>query len=439
MVDRGVHIDLFFRNGLKEFEVLPPSDVWENIKPVISRKHRSFIFLRAAAIAAIFISVGAISFLLTRSLSDKFNSMVVSLNQETMPEGTYTVKASPVPAILHKKSTNLPVVSVSDISNSVASAGDMYFKLPENELFNAPPKESSLQKKINIDPLNNVILNDKRSSSGKEISYVLVDQGINKSDNTGNRWSIGALASPTYYSSFNTGKNDIAKELVKSDKAAVSYSGGLAFDYKVNKRISVQTGLYYSSYGQEVTGISSFAGFQNYNVSKSGSDFAVETSSGTITTANSNIFLYDNTESHKVVTRYTSDVFDPYKAALQYLDNSILQNFNYLELPFQVKYKVIDRKIDFNLIGGISYNLLVSNSAYSISGGAKYFIGKTEGLSPVTFSSSFGMGMEYSLSSKISLNIEPTFRYYITPVNALVGSTIHPYSFGVLSGFSYKF
>jgi hypothetical protein len=104
-----------------------------------------------------------------------------------------------------------------------------------------------------------------------------------------------------------------------------------------------------------------------------------------------------------------------------------------------VRYKVIDRTLGMNIVGGISYNQLLNNSAYAIAGGIKYLIGSTEGLYPITLSSSFGLGMEYSLSPKLSINLEPTFRYYLTPMSGQGGSSLHPYTFGIFSGVSYKF
>jgi len=38
MVDRGANIDIVFRNGLKDFEVMPPPEVWENIQPSLKVK-----------------------------------------------------------------------------------------------------------------------------------------------------------------------------------------------------------------------------------------------------------------------------------------------------------------------------------------------------------------------------------------------------------------
>ena len=66
------------------------------------------------------------------------------------------------------------------------------------------------------------------------------------------------------------------------------------------------------------------------------------------------------------------------------------QNFSYLELPVFLRYKLIDRIVDFNLIGGFSYNLLLDNSVYTVIDGNKYMIGTTEGLNMFSLSSSWG-------------------------------------------------
>jgi hypothetical protein len=187
-----------------------------------------------------------------------------------------------------------------------------------------------------------------------------------------------------------------------------------------------------------VGGINSFAGFREYDYTKGDHNFEVLTSSGRIYTENADIFLLDNS-GDRVVTRYTNDVFDPTKANLSYINNSLFQNFSYIEMPVILRYKLIDKSIDFNLIGGLSYNLLVNNSVHTVIDGSKYTIGKTAGLNPFMVSSSMGMGIEYSLSEKFSLNLEPTFRYYLNPFGEIPGLKIHPYSFGVFSGLSYKF
>jgi hypothetical protein len=253
-----------------------------------------------------------------------------------------------------------------------------------------------------------------------------------------NRWSLSAMASPNYYSKFNSGQSQASSDLASAEKSLVSYSGGMEFSYKLSKRISIQSGLLYSSVEKEVTGIGAFSGFRNYYTAKSGSEFSVQTSNGSIVVTNNDIYLRDNVAT-RLKTRYSADVFNPAKANLTYINNSVNQNFNYLEIPLLFKYKAIDRKVDVIVVGGLSYNMLVGNTAYANVDGMKYSLGKTEGLNPVNFSSSLGLGFEYNLSRKISFDLEPTFRYYLIPFSDITGSDGHPYGFGIFTGLSYKF
>jgi hypothetical protein len=438
MADRGKYVDIFFRNGLKEYEVLPPPDVWDNIKPVLKKRQRSLTFFRIAAMSAILVSLSAFSVWLTRELSKEFDSPSISLNQDAIPEGSFVQKnkaliSSPVEQAVLKNELPPTLAYIEKPTSE-----PVFLKMPSNGLFTSAFNENKLQKpdktlvpsvsipgSISILPKDEIDLSPGVAESGN------ATDGIN-------RWSISAMASPNYYSSVSFGDNQASNELVKGEKPAVSYSGGMSFSYKVNKRMSIQSGLYYSSMGQKVAGISSYSGFSRYYNAKSSSEFSIQTSSGMIVSNNNNIFLRDNV-SARVMTKYTADFFDPSKANLSYLNNSVIQNFNYLEIPVLFKYKAIDRKMDLNFVGGISYNMLVGNSAFAYDKGIKYSIGKTEGLSQINFSSSIGLGFEYSISEKISLNLEPTFRYYLTPIGGLVGSSVHPYSFGVFSGLSYKF
>jgi hypothetical protein len=253
------------------------------------------------------------------------------------------------------------------------------------------------------------------------------------------RWSIAALVSPTFHNSFQSSNNEAVRQLGSVEQPIVSYAGGVALSYKVNRRLSVQSGLYYSSYGNELSGISSFGGFQNYDQVKGNSNFEVRTTNGTVYTNNSDVYLVDNLSDSRIVGYIDNNTFDPSKASLEYLDNSLRQNLSYLELPIILRYKLVDKTFDFNIIGGLSSNLLVDNSVYASMNSGKYEVGKTDGLNQVSFSSSLGMGMEYSFSKNLSLNLEPTFRYYLNPFNSVEGIRVHPYSFGIFSGISYKF
>lgn len=436
----GVNIDILFRNGLKDFEVLPPGEVWNSIHPFVKKKKKPFILLRVAAVAVIVLSVGYLATRWNNEVPKDQENKVLALNM--MAAAPIRNPASKIPFTeVHRKINLVPESQITisektDGGNQNASVNNLI-----GPVF-AADKDSRIMSLNYIRTLQEPFNAPFKTTQDADFKIVEPEQqylSTISSVNNAERWSIAAFATPTYYSTFNPGSNDLARQLKASEENLTSYSGGFAFSYKVNKRISIQSGIFYSSVGQIVDGINSFAGFQNYVYTKGDHNFEVLTSGGTIYTKNSDVFLIASGSGERVSTVYTNDVFDPNKVSLQYLNNTIRQNFSYLELPLIFRYKLVDKKVDFNLIGGLSYNMLVNNSAYTMVDGAKYSIGKTEGLNPVSLSSSLGMGMEYNFSTKLSLNLEPTFRYYLNQYNSSAGLNIHPYSFGLFSGVSYKF
>ncbi|MFA5820061.1 MAG: outer membrane beta-barrel protein [Bacteroidales bacterium] len=441
MDKRGANIDIVFRNGLEDYEVLPPQEVWDNIHPVVKRKRRPFILLRAAALIAVVLSMSFLAYRWSREVSTGHESTVVALNVETIspvisPDIIRTIPVTGKENKVIQGSQKTKIKSTQDLTNTPDDENNIspavgYLQVPNS----LSASETPLLHGPRLVTLNSPQNKTFQIEEIKE-QYLPENNAVKGTD----RWSIAAMASPTYYSRFNSGNDELSKQLMASEENLISYSGGVAFSYKINKRFSIQSGLYYSSVGQMVDGINSFGGFQKYgNTAKGDPNFKVLTTNGTVRTNNADVFLLSNGPVERITTNYTNDVFDPIKANLLYLNNTLRQNFSYLELPIVLRYKFVDKKIDLNLIGGVSYNMLVNNSVYTMVDGGKYPIGETEGLNLLTVSSSLGMGMEYSFSDKLSLNLEPTFRYYLNPFNEMTGSKIHPYSFGIFSGVSYKF
>ena len=437
MDSRETDIDIVFRNGFKDYEVLPPPEVWDNIHPVIRKKQRPFILLRSAAMIAVLLSIGFLVYRWSLENPSGNGNQLLSLNREPVPFAEDISSSVNLP--LKGNSNDIlisPGEKLREKKTKVTIRSDEKVSIPIVPLFSPEPEIVTSRTDFHLaEPQQGQIKSSTPAIFGlKDLNKKILPERTPV--RIINRWSVAAMASPTYFSQFRSSSNEIAKQLAASEQQIMSYSGGVALSYKINKRVSIQSGLYYSSVGQEVDGISSFSGFENYNNAKGYRIFEVLTTSGRIYTSNKDVFLLDRGGT-RVLT--TGNVIDHDKANLQYINNSLKQSFSYLELPIVLRYKMVDRSLDLNLIGGVSYNFLLDNSVYTISDGAKYPIGNTDGLNMMTFSTSLGMGMEYSFSKNISLNLEPTFRYYLNPFSNLAGTNIHPYSFGIFSGLSYKF
>jgi len=442
MANGDANIDLLFRNGLKDFEVLPPVGVWAKILPAIRKKQRPYVMLRAAAVAAVIISVSVLAYKWSTEINISLQDQNIAVNDKSANiQDTRSVQ---------KISGRRPARSVANSIKEVQAQ-----MLPEESPVPSPDNQTDQDmdhgslESGNLPSLESILGirravipgmtsgNQYSGTSGNSYSGLKgtpFDQPKDKYP----KWSISALVSPTYYLKPELDNSIISKQISSSEQSRISYSGGVSFAYKISRKLSIQSGLYYSTIGNEINGINSFSGFRSYDYTKGDHNFEVLTSNGLIYTNNSDVFLMDQA-GDRVLTKYTNDVFDPAKAQLSYVDNTLYQNFSYLEMPVFLRYKLIDRTIGFNVIGGLSYNLLVNNTVNAHISGNNFSVGKTAGLNPFMVTSSFGMGMEYNISDKISLNLEPTFRYYLNPFSMIQGPKTHPYSFGIFSGLSYKF
>jgi hypothetical protein len=115
------------------------------------------------------------------------------------------------------------------------------------------------------------------------------------------------------------------------------------------------------------------------------------------------------------------------------------QYLEFLEIPFILRYKVLNKRLDVNVLGGVSTNILVGNSVYLISGNEKSEIGQTEGLRSLNYSGNIGFGIDYDLGGNFMITFEPQLKYYMNSINTTDYISNRPYSFGMFTGIRYIF
>ncbi len=441
MGETRTNIDLVFRNGLKNFEVLPPPEAWSKIRPGIRARQRPLIIFRVAAAAAVLLSLGFLAYMLSTRVTLPEQTDLAGLPELIPPSVIISSDDREEEAEENILPAGIIIAQAdSDVPGELIPAAviDSQIILPV-ETDRTVPEMTALSRYIGEDfSLQELFRPDNEEVAAVDLES-LYSPPVSDTEKKTGRWRISALVSPTYYTSFYSGSDEFTSRLMTDEQPGFSYSGGLALAYRINKRLSVQSGLYYSSFGQELSGITAFAGFREYDYAKGNRNFGVMTTRGMVYTNNADVFLLDTRNENRIITRYTKDYFDPSKANLVYVDNSLQQNFSYLELPVIVRYKLLGKALDFNLIGGLSSNILINNSVYAAIDGGRYQVGRTEGMSMLTFSSTLGMGMEYNFPGNLSLNLEPVFRYYLNPFSQTPALKVHPYSFGIFSGISYRF
>ncbi len=253
-----------------------------------------------------------------------------------------------------------------------------------------------------------------------------------------NRWAIGTQVSPMYsYRSLETQNESmaLADNFNQSESGTMAYSGGVNVNYSPLKRLSLQSGVYYSRYGMNVDNAYVFENL----TADAGSNtkfYSINNSSGTIDIENNPSVDYVTNKGDRKNHMNFADVSE---TDLQVNSGEIIQSFEYIEVPLILRYRLIDRKIGFNFLGGLSTNLLVGSNTYYHGNGDREKIGKTTDIKPFNYSSIVGLGLDYAISQHLNINLEPTFRYYLNSINQSSVIRSYPYSIGIFTGLRYNF
>jgi len=115
----------------------------------------------------------------------------------------------------------------------------------------------------------------------------------------------------------------------------------------------------------------------------------------------------------------------------------IRQQFGYIEIPLELEYSLIDSRFGLNIIGGGSSLFLDNNRVDLVSGNAKTKLGEATNINSTSFSTNIGVGMDYKLTDKFSISVEPIFKYQLNTFSNV--NNVRPINFVVYSGLNFRF
>ncbi|QCX01806.1 hypothetical protein FGM00_17405 [Aggregatimonas sangjinii] len=247
------------------------------------------------------------------------------------------------------------------------------------------------------------------------------------------RWSAGPSVAPVYFDAFGEGSpvHSILVPNSKSGETNLSY--GLSVNYEINDRLSVRSGLHKVAYGYDTGDVefsSSLDGaitdqMDNIDYATTARNLVVRSKAGasavSVSESDSNQ-AFDANSSNASIAR----------------NGTMSQQFGYLEVPLELNYALVDRKVGINVIGGFSSLFLIDNSVSLTSGNETTEMGEANNVNEVNFSTNIGLGIDYNVTPKIKLNLEPLFKYQLNTFSQVDG-TFNPFSIGIYSGLTFKF
>lgn len=490
------HIDRVFQEHFKDFEVAPSDAVWNNIEAQLNqnKKKRRVIpiwwrYAGVAALLILFLTIGGVYFNSTNTVTP--TNQVVDTKKTTLPienntNDTKQVEQESNHIDANKKNNELKAVvnikkEQNTLTNSASSSAIAHTsskasssstnnsntEKPKKDVNQAPliDKNNSIavasKEKSKTEPIvdnsknsiditnkkqevitNNVLIADAKNDHADSTTVVTpetksrsieealaeVKNSVEEENPSNNKWSLTPNAAPVYFNSLGKGSSLDSQFNNNSKTGEVNMSYGVIAGYTIAKNLKIRSGI------------------NKVNLGYNTNDVVVFESIGAIRSSSSikNIAPAEPAPSNDGAAPQLSIVSEESLNAsksnsfIKTSNTSINQSLGYIEIPLEIEYTLINKKIGVNVIGGFSSFFLSNNKLYSEFNGERALIGKATNLNNVSYSANFGLGLNYKMTKKFELNLEPLFKYQINTFNNTSGN-FKPYIIGVYTGIGFKF
>jgi len=456
----------FLKEKLGDYQVHPPEKVWESISGQLgggrSRRGMLILVLAAAASLALAVSLGIYYF--GPDLPREYEVAEEALSapeekqgQPAEPENKHTQGHTPGETIPVPQSTASQAHTAGQASTTdqASTTGQEFVLDPEPEIrktqnqdleqtgaYELPGEqeqtvslEPDVEQQTPEDPHPLQIIPEGQDPALDEALPEFVD-GPKRDP----RWTVGAVISPLY--SFRDAEAHVMAGAGTHESGMLSYSSGVHVNYRGRSRLAIETGIFFNKTGLNIGagGIQLFNQQSDYLLFGAGSERtdikAVTNSVGNIISNSGEIYV----NGYKLNAANAQDAaMDNALNNLGSANAGIEQHLDYLELPFNLRYTVIDRSFEVQLVGGVSTNFLVNNYVTMETEAGQEEIGYLSNIRKVNYSGNAGLGVIYHVGKNLNLMLEPRFRYFLNSINDSSLPATRPYSFGLYTSLNFTF
>jgi hypothetical protein len=477
------NIDRLFQEKFKDFETDPNDQTWLNIQAALNeeKKERRIIpiwFKYAGIAAALFFGFLALDTSLKKT-NEPTNTIVLEQEMATIPNSSVdsntTKTRKGIKKTDQRKTLKIVITndkeSKSNRTNTDQFSTETKSKTNDSEAkyqnsttvyqkeYNRPLEENKIVKeKLNSDRAlvdkrntkdlileesflnkNNtaILLKDKQGSkvvqtntekiespisSPNELEELLKEKEGKKEDIVTlihkNKWELVPNVAAMYLNTNSSG-SAIDPQLSQNNKTSGSgFSYGIGINYALSNKIALRSGINTFSVGYNTNDVSYGAGL-NINSLQN--------------------LKYTTTEDIEIQNQDNYNSLISFEKNLQKTSTgSINQKMGYYEVPLELSYAVLDKKIGINIIGGISTLFLKKNEIALVSPEANFKLGEATNLNSIHFSTNFGLGFKYQFAKSFQLNFEPMLKYQLNTYSSETGN-FKPVFIGLYSGIIYRF
>jgi hypothetical protein len=125
------------------------------------------------------------------------------------------------------------------------------------------------------------------------------------------------------------------------------------------------------------------------------------------------------------------------------LTDKTLSRIHYLTLPVLLSYRIALKRFTLLVGAGVSFNLLTSATLETKIYGPNLKEQETvipiKGIRNLNYGIILKADLEYHINNTVGINIIPSFKNSISPINIHSALSAYPYNFGIGAGISYHF
>ena len=225
------------------------------------------------------------------------------------------------------------------------------------------------------------------------------------------------------FAGYSLADNDLTgvngQEIEQRERNVFSASVGFYMNYKINKKWVLQSGISYS--------------WSNSNID-SATSYAVKDDQGNVQFKLNTISGYGYLHS---VSSVQPNVGDSVYTGKSY------SQLHYLTVPLILSYRIPLKRFSLLIGVGGSFNILTSaeleTNTYGNGNPEKEHTVNIMGLKKVNYGMLLKMDLEYHINSNLGINIMPSFKNALSPINLKTPVAAYPYNFGIGMGFTYRF
>jgi hypothetical protein len=470
------HIDELFKEHFNDFEATPTPHVWKNIKAKLKKEDEDrkviplwFKLSGVAALIALLFIVGNLVFnpsgSIDQDITDTDLDQTESEIKKNVPVEEPIIDSTEIAnddaasdpdsesdkfktnnlkkvikekTSISKEKSHLAVEAEKNIKEDIAknntnntdkSANDPITETESLIKKDVPVSEvEGTEVVTNPDDLNEKVedeVDDKKRSIFDAIDEENEKEAlVTVSNDPDHRWEVSPNFAPVYYNTLGEGSSIDPTFSDNAKTGDVNFSFGVQVAYHFTDRFSLRSGiskvdLSYSTQDIEL-------GTGPVSVALKSVDYGDKQIVLTALDKGTLASQDNNGEFGQITPKATSG------------DAVINQQLNYFEVPMELRYALINSKFGVNLIGGFSTLFLGNNEISVTAGDFESVLGEANNLSSLSFTTNIGVGLKYSFSEKLMLNIEPIFKYQLNPYTDS-SVDFSPYYFGVYTGLSLKF